>query len=104
MRILTDSPQHYGRHQSFLKQKYRLRAAVFGGRLEWDVSVTDGEDQYDDLKPTYVLTITEGGLVAGCVRLLAGSLSAERLSFEQVCSAGYRSIPHNDGAPIRSAA
>ncbi|BCH19494.1 acyl-homoserine-lactone synthase [Mesorhizobium sp. L-2-11] len=72
MRILTVSPHHYRGHPSFLNQMYRLRAAAFGGRLEWDVSVTYGEerDQYDDLKPTCVLAITESGLLAGCVRLL----------------------------------
>ncbi|RWB51880.1 MAG: GNAT family N-acetyltransferase [Mesorhizobium sp.] len=72
MRILTVSPDLYGRHPSFLKQIYRLRAAVFGGRLEWDVSIANGEDrdQYDDLNPTYVLAITDSGQVAGCVRLL----------------------------------
>ncbi|TWI29604.1 acyl-homoserine-lactone synthase [Mesorhizobium tianshanense] len=72
MRILTVSPDQYERHPSLLKQMYRLRAAVFGGRLEWDISVTEGEerDQYDGLKPTYVLAITGSGRVAGCVRLL----------------------------------
>ncbi|RWE06219.1 MAG: autoinducer synthesis protein [Mesorhizobium sp.] len=75
MRILTVSPDLYGRHQSFLKQMYRLRAAVFGGRLEWDVSGTAGEerDRYDDYKPTYVLAINEPGMVAGCARLLPAS-------------------------------
>ncbi|RWO40235.1 MAG: GNAT family N-acetyltransferase [Mesorhizobium sp.] len=211
MRILTVSPDQYERHPSLLKQMYRLRAAVFGGRLEWDISVTEGEerDQYDDLKPTCVLAITERELVAGCVRLLpacgptmlehtfpqllengslakhpamvessrfcvdtsqtagreggqlhlvtrslfagiiewsmangyseivtatdlrferilkrvgwpmrrlgdpvaigntiaiAGSLPADRISFEQVCPPGYRSIPQIDSAPVRSAA
>ncbi|TIQ71233.1 MAG: GNAT family N-acetyltransferase, partial [Mesorhizobium sp.] len=75
MRILTVSPDLYGRHQNFLKQMYRLRAAVFGGRLEWDVSVTAGEerDRYDDFKPTYVLAVNEPGMVAGCARLLPAS-------------------------------
>ncbi|RWO62355.1 MAG: GNAT family N-acetyltransferase [Mesorhizobium sp.] len=75
MRILTVSPDLYGRHPGFLKQMYRLRAAVFGGRLEWDVSIANGEDrdQYDDLNPTYVLAITDSGQVAGCVRLLPAS-------------------------------
>ncbi|RWB92847.1 MAG: autoinducer synthesis protein [Mesorhizobium sp.] len=72
MRILTVSPDQYGRHPNFLKQMYRLRAAVFGARLEWDVSVTHGEDrdQCDILNPTYILAIAESGQVAGCVRLL----------------------------------
>ncbi|TIQ41882.1 MAG: GNAT family N-acetyltransferase [Mesorhizobium sp.] len=75
MRILTVSPDLYGSHPGFLKQMYRLRAAVFGGRLEWDVSIANGEDrdQYDELNPTYVLAIAGSGLVAGCVRLLPAS-------------------------------
>ncbi|MQX75928.1 acyl-homoserine-lactone synthase TraI [Sinorhizobium medicae] len=75
MRILTVSPDLYGRHPSFLKQMYRLRASVFGGRLEWDVSVTAGEERnrYDDFKPTYVLAVNERGMVAGCARLLPAS-------------------------------
>ncbi|MCJ9720321.1 acyl-homoserine-lactone synthase TraI [Agrobacterium sp. SHOUNA12C] len=72
MRILTVSPDQYERNRSLLNQMHRLRAAVFGDRLEWDVSVVAGEerDHYDDFKPTYLLAITESGLVAGCVRLL----------------------------------
>lgn len=72
MRILTVSPDQYERNRSFLKQMHRLRATVFGGRLEWEVSITEGEerDQYDGYKPTYLLAITDSGLVAGCARLL----------------------------------
>ncbi|MBM7046274.1 acyl-homoserine-lactone synthase [Rhizobium lusitanum] len=72
MRILTIPPHHHRRHRRFLKQMHRLRATVFGDRLEWDVSIAAGEerDQYDDFKPAYLLAITESGLVAGCVRLL----------------------------------
>lgn len=75
MRILTIPPHLHKRHRSFLKQMHRLRAAVFGDRLEWDVSVAAGEerDHYDDCKPTYLLAITESGLVGGCVRLLPAS-------------------------------
>ncbi|NSZ09781.1 GNAT family N-acetyltransferase [Agrobacterium tumefaciens] len=72
MRILTVAPDQYERHCNDLRQMHRLRAAVFGGRLEWDVSITTGEerDQYDDFNPTYLLAITQSGLIAGCVRLL----------------------------------
>ena len=211
MRILTISPDQYERNRSFLKLMHRLRAAVFGDRLEWDVTITAGEerDEYDDFEPTYLLAITESGQVAGCVRLLpavgptmleqtfpqlleqrslavhsgvvessrfcvdtslvsgrdggqlhlatltlfasiiewsmangysqivtatdlrferilkragwpmrrlgdaaaigntiavAGCLPADRASFERVCPEGYQSIPHIDGAPVRSAA
>ncbi|MEZ2224529.1 acyl-homoserine-lactone synthase TraI [Rhizobium sp. RCC_161_2] len=72
MRILTIRPHHYRRHRSFLKQMHHLRAAVFGERLEWNVSITAGEerDQFDGYEPNYLLAITQSGLLAGCVRLL----------------------------------
>jgi len=71
MQILTISPDRYVEHQTVLKQMYRLRADVFGGRLEWDVAITDGgeRDQYDELNPTYILA-TYGNKVVGCARLL----------------------------------
>lgn len=71
MQVLTISPDRYVEHQTLLKQMYRLRADVFGGRLEWDVAITDGgeRDQYDELNPTYILA-TYGNKVVGCARLL----------------------------------
>lgn len=71
MQVLTISPDRYVEHQTLLKQMYRLRADVFGGRLEWDVAITDGaeRDQYDELNPTYILA-TYGNKVDGCARLL----------------------------------
>jgi acyl homoserine lactone synthase len=72
MRIITVSPDRYVDHFSLLRQMHRLRAAVFGERLAWDVSITDaGErDEYDDLNPTYILAVTDGQRVVGCARLL----------------------------------
>ena len=74
MQILSVSADHYARNRSYLNQMHRLRAAVFGGRLEWDVTVTEqGErDQYDDLRPTYILAISAEQKVVGCARLLPG--------------------------------
>lgn len=71
MQVLTISPDRYVEHQNLLKQMYRLRADVFSGRLEWDVSIIDGgeRDQYDELNPTYILA-TSGSKVVGCARLL----------------------------------
>ncbi|NKL94438.1 acyl-homoserine-lactone synthase [Rhizobium leguminosarum] len=71
MQVLTFSPDRYVEHQTLLKQMYRLRADVFGGRLEWDVTVMDGgeRDQYDELNPTYILA-TSSNKVVGCARLL----------------------------------
>jgi len=72
MQILTISPDQYVEHQNLLKQMHQLRAHVFGGRLEWDVTIDDGgeRDQYDDLNPTYILATFGGGKVVGCARVL----------------------------------
>ena len=72
MQIITISPDRYDDHSNLLRQMHRLRAAVFGERLEWDVSITDaGErDEYDDLNPTYILAVADGQRVVGCARLL----------------------------------
>ncbi|MDK4742624.1 acyl-homoserine-lactone synthase TraI [Rhizobium sp. CNPSo 3464] len=75
MRILSVSADHYGSHRNYLNQMHHLRAAVFGKRLEWDVVLTSaGErDQYDDLRPTYILAIAFDRKVVGCARLLPAS-------------------------------
>ena len=75
MQILSVSADHYASNRNYLNQMHRLRAAVFGNRLEWDVTITDqGErDQYDDLLPTYILAISAGHKVVGCARLLPAS-------------------------------
>ncbi|MCY1667434.1 acyl-homoserine-lactone synthase [Rhizobium sp. SL86] len=72
MQILSVSADQYKSNHNYLNQMHRLRAAVFGGRLEWDVSITEqGErDQYDDLRPTYILAISTDQKVVGCARLL----------------------------------
>jgi len=72
MRIITVSPDRYVDHFSLLRQMHSLRAAVFGERLEWDVSITDaGErDEYDNVDPTYILAVTDSQKVVGCARLL----------------------------------
>lgn len=91
MQILTVSSNQYGRYQNPLTQMFRLRAAVFGGRLEWDVSIKGEEerDQYDDLNPTYVLAMTEQGLVAGCARLLpVGGPTMLECTFPQLLADG----------------
>ncbi|MBA8853425.1 acyl homoserine lactone synthase [Ochrobactrum intermedium] len=75
MQILSVSADHYASNHNYLNQMHRLRAAVFGDRLEWDVTITDqGErDQYDDLLPTYILAISADQKVVGCARLLSAS-------------------------------
>jgi acyl homoserine lactone synthase len=64
---------------------------VFGGRLEWDVTITDGDerDQYDDLNPTYILAISGGNRVVGCARLLpAVGPTMLELTFPQLLADG----------------
>ncbi|WP_172691196.1 acyl-homoserine-lactone synthase TraI [Rhizobium rhizogenes] len=75
MQILSVSADHHASNLEYLNQMHRLRAAVFGDRLEWDVAITKaGErDQYDDLLPTYILAIAAGQKVVGCARLLPAS-------------------------------
>lgn len=91
MQIITISPDRYVDHSSLLRQMLRLRAAVFGKRLEWDVSISDaGErDEYDDLNPTYILAVTDGQMVVGCARLLPalGPTMLER-TFPQLLASG----------------
>jgi len=55
-----------------LASMYRLRHAVFHDRLGWDVTSDNGMeyDEFDDLKPVYILARSERGTVEGCWRLL----------------------------------
>jgi acyl homoserine lactone synthase len=91
MQILTISPDLYVEHQNLLKQMHQLRANIFGERLEWDVTITDGgeRDQYDDLNPTYILAISAGKRVVGCARLIpaVGPTMLER-TFPQLLADG----------------
>jgi acyl homoserine lactone synthase len=52
---------------------FRMRAAVFAARLEWDVTVTDGWeiDRFDREDPLYLLSVDDRtGALQGAVRLL----------------------------------
>ncbi|MRH97956.1 acyl-homoserine-lactone synthase [Agrobacterium tumefaciens] len=91
MQVLTISPDRYVEHQTLLKQMYGLRANVFGGRLEWDVAITDGNerDQYDDLNPTYILAVSGENKLIGCARLLpAVGPTMLELTFPQLLADG----------------
>lgn len=59
----------YGR---LLDEMFALRARVFGGRLGWDVNVTNGReiDHFDALDPAYVIGVNDDGRVVSCVRAL----------------------------------
>lgn len=91
MRIQVVVPAQYEAYADLLAQMRRLRAAIFSGRLEWDVIIENGEerDQYDDLRPSYILAVTASGQVAGCCRLLpaVGPTMLER-TFPQLLASG----------------
>lgn len=91
MLVLAISPDRYVEHKNLLKQMHQLRANVFGRRLEWDVTITDGceRDQFDDLKPTYIVATFRGNKVIGCARLLpaVGPTMLERI-FPQLLANG----------------
>ena len=55
-----------------LDDMFRLRGRVFGGRLGWEVEVTDGReiDAFDRLDPIYVIGLDEAGHVISCARAL----------------------------------
>ncbi|MGJ5180018.1 acyl-homoserine-lactone synthase [Bradyrhizobium oligotrophicum] len=70
IRVVTKD--NAGRHISSLYQMHRLRKIVFKDRLGWDVIVS-GElevDEYDALRPRYLLSMDRHGILDGCVRLL----------------------------------
>lgn len=61
------------RHPALIDAMFRMRAAVFAERLEWDVTVTDGWeiDRFDAEDPLYLLSVDEHtGALQGAVRLL----------------------------------
>ncbi len=58
---------------NLVDQMYKLRARIFGERMQWEVNVVNGRerDRFDDLNPLYGLALTpDGKTVIGCFRLL----------------------------------
>lgn len=84
----------YGR---LLDEMFALRARVFGGRLGWDVNVTNGReiDQFDALDPAYVIGVNDDGQVVSCVRAL-------QTTGPHMLSDVFHEILDGD-APLRSA-
>ncbi|WP_425624841.1 acyl-homoserine-lactone synthase TraI [Agrobacterium radiobacter] len=58
--------------RKLLSEQHKLRAEVFSGRLGWEVDVRGGQerDHFDDLRPIYILAVTDNDRVIGCARLL----------------------------------
>ena len=49
------------RHSTLFDEMFRMRAAVFADRLEWDVTVTDGReiDRFDADQLCYVVDVID---------------------------------------------
>ncbi|TIU24093.1 MAG: autoinducer synthesis protein, partial [Mesorhizobium sp.] len=72
MRALAIPPDAYDDFAGLLDAMHRLRAHIFKGRLGWSVVTQGGRetDEFDALKPTYILAISSASAVVGCARLL----------------------------------
>lgn len=72
MEILAVPAAARGEFADLIDSMHRLRARVFGDRLDWDVDIRDDReaDAYDQFNPTYILAVSTTGAVAGCARLL----------------------------------
>jgi acyl homoserine lactone synthase len=70
--ILVIDALNRSRFEAVLEDMFELRARVFGGRLGWEVEVTNGQerDAFDDLDPAYVVGLDGDGRVVSCARLL----------------------------------
>ena len=71
--IITVEGVDRDRHPALIDEMFRMRAAVFADRLEWDVAVTDGReiDRFDREDPLYLLAVDqEAETLCGAVRLL----------------------------------
>lgn len=55
-----------------LDDMYKLRARVFQERMGWDVNVRNGRemDEFDELDPSYIISLDDQYNVIGCARLL----------------------------------
>ncbi|MEH2561566.1 acyl-homoserine-lactone synthase [Bradyrhizobium sp. AZCC 2289] len=70
MQLIT--ADYYGQFVNELSEMHRLRHRVFKERLDWEVQISgDMEiDEFDALRPAYLIQRTNDGRVQGCVRLL----------------------------------
>lgn len=74
--IVTIEGADRQRHPGLIDAMFRMRAAVFADRLEWDVTVTEGWeiDRFDAEVPLYLLAANDRtGALQGAVRLLPTS-------------------------------
>lgn len=97
MRALAIPPDAFDDFPDLLETMHRLRARIFKGRLGWDVVTTGGleTDEFDALKPTYILAISSASAVVGCARLLpaTGPNMIEALFPDLVQSVAFKPHP-----------
>lgn len=97
MRALAIPPDAYDDFASLLDAMHRLRARIFKGRLGWSVVTQGGRetDEFDALKPTYILAISSASTVVGCARLLpaTGPNMIEALFPDLVQSGAFKPHP-----------
>ncbi|RUV78305.1 GNAT family N-acetyltransferase, partial [Mesorhizobium sp. M1A.F.Ca.IN.020.32.1.1] len=75
MRALAIPADAHDDFPDLIDSMHRLRARIFKGRLGWDVVTRGGRetDEFDALRPTYILAISSASEVVGCARLLPAS-------------------------------
>jgi acyl homoserine lactone synthase len=72
MRVIAIAKPRIASEAKIIDEMYRLRARIFQGRLSWNVRCVSGReyDEFDDLTPTYIVTLSDSDAVIGCARLL----------------------------------
>lgn len=70
MQLIT--ADYFGHFNNDLLDMHRLRLRVFGQRLEWNIQVSgDMEiDEFDALRPVYLIQRARDNRIQGCVRML----------------------------------
>ncbi len=72
MRVTAIAKPRTAAEIRLIDEMHRLRARIFQDRLSWNVRCIDGReyDEFDDLAPTYIITLSNSDDVIGCARLL----------------------------------
>lgn len=96
--ILLVTPDRYGEFADALAAMHQLRYRVFKDRLGWEVETagTMEVDEYDALRPHYLLLWGARDRLLGCVRFLpADGPTMLRETFPALLPKG--GLPHEDG-------
>ncbi|KQV39936.1 MULTISPECIES: acyl-homoserine-lactone synthase TraI [unclassified Rhizobium] len=75
MRVIAVKNPKSEAAKNLVHEMHLLRARIFKDRLAWDVCCSSGleTDQFDELKPVYILCLDTAQAVIGCARLLPAS-------------------------------